>query len=169
MEKTPLSDEEIRQVSRYWNDNPLSYLRGALTSRKFLPTFSLLKDHRVLEIGPGANPVNTYFPCGDYESASGIYPDDGLSLLRKQADASAVVVSFGVIDDTILKFRQYLAPRPELLDQYVEEVVTQIRRVMNPFSIIYSLDARHYMGDPDTPTIGEGEAWIKYGGLYLRK
>ncbi|MBI2137678.1 hypothetical protein HYU12_04120 [Candidatus Woesearchaeota archaeon] len=71
----------------------------------FAPFFYQLQHHPVVEIGPGEHPITEFFPCKEYTSAENYYPGDGLSVLRKMPDKSAVVFSFGVIDDGVLGVR----------------------------------------------------------------
>lgn len=63
-----------------------------------------LSDKKVIELGPGLNPFNTFFPCGTYTGVQPhtSYPEtqeeyilnDGLSYLRELPDKSAVIISF---------------------------------------------------------------------------
>ncbi|MEK6886264.1 MAG: hypothetical protein AABW88_00345 [Nanoarchaeota archaeon] len=151
----PLTREEIQTAEREWyHFDYVPYSSVAMERKELLPFFNELKEHEVLEIGPGNNPINKHFPCKKYSAALGYYPHDGLSLLRKKPSASAVVVSFGVIDDSILG-------KKEINKRYIDELVKEIRRVMNPFSIIFGTDAEKYLGKPDVlaielrPDVGE--------------
>jgi len=161
---TKLTKNEISEVSLEWmHMSDTSYLESFFNSRYLIPYFEELKNHEVIEIGPGDNPINKHFPCKEYSEAHGYPPHDGLSVLREKKDASVVVVSFGVIDDCILMPKHR---NSELLLKYVEELVNEIKRVTNPFSIIVGNSAQKYMGNPDIPTSSD---WLKSGGVYLRK
>ncbi len=131
--------------------------------RRVAPYFAQLRDHFVVEIGPGTNPITNHFQCKDYISAEASYPEDGLSVLRKMSDKSAIVVSFGVIDDTIL-LSERNAITSQLTRRYIDELVREIRRVMNPFAIIFGANAQKYMGEPDLDIISPSS-----GGVYLQK
>ncbi len=138
-----------------------SYLELVHDSKELAPYFAELNKHRVIEIGPGRNPITNHFRCGDYSYAESDWPRDGLSVLRKRGDRSAIVVSFGVIDDCVLL--DTLTPaREQLTSRYIHELVQEITRVTNPFAIIFGLDAQKYMGEPDLNLVGRG-------GVYLQK
>ncbi len=139
----------------------VSYLGIVHDYKKLAPYFAKLRNHPVVEIGPGDNPITNYFPCKDYIYAEGHYPRDGLSVLRKRSDKSAIVVSFGVIDDTVL-LDTLTQAREQLTARYINELVQEIKRVMSPFSIIFGRSATKYMGEPDLDLIGKG-------GVYLQK
>ncbi|MBS3103172.1 hypothetical protein J4458_07050 [Candidatus Woesearchaeota archaeon] len=99
-----LTEEELKAVQDCWiNKDEVSFLEVALQSPNLRPHFLALNSHRVIEIGPGKNPVTDHYSCREYFAANDRYPSDGLTVLKKENDASAVVVSFGVIDDDILK------------------------------------------------------------------
>ncbi len=158
----PLTEDELFNVQFLWNCMPgVGYLEIVHDSEKLAPYFAELKNHSVVEIGPGNNPITNYFPCKDYSYAEGHYPGDGLSVLRKMGDKSAIVVSFGMIDDCVLLDTSSPA-RAQLTTRYINELVQEIRRVMNPFAIIFGLSAKHYMGESDLDLVG-------WGGLYLQK
>ncbi|MEK6886366.1 MAG: hypothetical protein AABW88_00890 [Nanoarchaeota archaeon] len=163
----PLTENEILTAKRNWNHfSDVSYLSTAMECRELLPFFNDLRNHKVIEIGPGNNPVNKHFPCGEYSAAHGHHPQDELSVLRKEKDSSAVVVSFGVMDDNILSGER------EVNKNYIEELVGEIRRVMNPFSIIFGSEAEKYLGKANVPAMPdclESSPWPKYGGIYCRK
>lgn len=151
--------ELIALASGIWADmSNVSYLETIKNSSRLRPYFLRLQDHKVIEIGPGNKPVNTLYSCKDYIGAPG-YPNDGLSVLRKVPTGSAVVVSFGVIDDSILGGN---LPRQkgELAKRYIEELVQEINRVANPFSIVVGLDAEKYMGAPDISVAGRGGVYF---------
>jgi len=157
-----LTNEDIFESQFYWmHIEDTSYLNTALTIERLHPFFSDLINYKVLEIGPGDNAINKYYNCKEYITAVANYPNDGLSILRKQDDKSLVVVSFGVIDDCIL-----CSNKNKLMKQYLEEMVIEIKRVMNPFSIIIGLDAEKYMSVADIKAM---DRWTKMGGIYFQK
>ncbi len=141
----------------------VSYLEPIHGMRRLAPYFAQLQNHAVVEIGPGLNPVTNYFQCKDYRSAEASYPDDGLSVLKKMGDKSAIVVSFGVIDDKILR-REQNSITKQLTSRYIEELVQEIQRVMHPFAVIFGADARKYMGEPYMDIITPSS-----GGVYFPK
>ena len=161
MNNLKLMDEEIQAVQYCWLQIDVPYLDVVLEDDNLQPYFSFLKDHRVVEIGPGKNPIIKHYDCKEYIAALGYYPHDGLSVLKKEDDASAVVVSFGVIDDSVLK---NLPSQKSLSSKYIEELVEEIWRVMNPFGIIFGRDAQKYMGEPNIPVI---DYYPIAGGIYF--
>jgi hypothetical protein len=160
----PLTDEEIRNISYLWRSmSNVSYFETIHKSRRLAPYFAQLQHHPVLDIGPGENPVTNHFPCKEYRSAENYFPQDGLSVLKKMGDKSAIVVSFGVIDDSILLTTRN-ATLEQLTTRYIDELVQQIRRVMNPFAIIFGQKAQKYMGEPDMDITSPSS-----GGVYFQK
>lgn len=99
-----------------------------------------------------------------YEAAEGVYPKDGLSVLRKHADASAVVVSFGVLDGSILKSLWRNPRLASVADRYVAELIEEIHRGMSPFAIIVGNHAEKYLGMADVP-----HESVDLGGVYFKK
>src|SRR3989338_2939441 len=96
-----LTEEELKAVQDCWiNKDEVSFLEVALQSPNLRPHFLALNSHRVIEIGPGKNPVTDHYSCREYFAANDRYPSDGLTVLKKENDASAVVVSFGIIVGT---------------------------------------------------------------------
>lgn len=161
----PLTEDELFNVQFLWNRMPdVGYLEIVRDSEKLAPYFAKLKNHSVVEIGPGSNPITNYFPCKDYTFAEGHYPRDGLSVLRRMGDKSAIVVSFGVIDDYVL-LDSLTSFRKQLCARYIDELVQEIKRVMNPFAIIFGRHATKYMGEIGEPSLG----LVGYGGVYLQK
>ncbi len=157
-----LTNQEIFELQFCWGYiEDASYLNMALKIETLYPFFLDLKNYKVLEIGPGCNPINKYYSCKEYITAYGNYPNDGLSILKKQDDKSLVIVSFGVIDDCILS-----SHKNKLTKQYIEELVIEIKRVMNPFSIIIGLDSEKYIGNAD---INLSNELNNLGGVYLEK
>ena len=155
-----LREEDIKRLSfRHYEE--ASYLKSALDCNNLHHYFDALKEHDVIELGPGNNPVKKHFACKSYATSHGYYPRDGLSILRKVENSSVVVVSFGVMDDTILLPFQ---GNKQLRLNYIHELVEEIIRVTNPFSIIFGLDAEKYMGAPKIPAI---DCEARYGGVYL--
>lgn len=162
-----LTNEEIFEVQFCWKHmEDTSYLETALESSNLEPYLSALKDHPIIEIGPGNNPVNEHYPCKEYAAAYGRYPNDGLSILRKEEDSSAIVVSFGVMDYCVLKGKGFGLKNSDLSSRYIEELVGEIKRVINPFGIIIGLNAKEYMGVPDVLAFTH---WDKVGGVYFPK
>ena len=166
MQNPRLVDDEICGIQPLWKDmSGISYFESYRGRKRFLPYFDLLSSHRVIEIGPGVHPVNEYYLCGEYIDAAPPYPNDGLSVLRRQPDASAVVVSFGVIDGTILaaSFETMSPEKTRLLERYITELAEEIKRVMNPFAIVVGLDAERYLGKPHV-YCSDGSP---HGGVYI--
>ena len=152
----------IALSSGIWrNMTDVSYFDVVKDMRRLRPFFLSLQDKRVVEIGPGNRPVNAHYRCNGYISAPG-YPNDGLTVLSREPARSAVVVSFGVLDDSILGGNASRQGPRDLAKQYIEELVLEIRRVANPFSIIIGLDAEKYVGAPDIEAAGAG-------GVYFNK
>ncbi len=160
----PLTEDEIFNVQFLWRQmSHVSYFETIRSMRRLVPYFDQLQNHDVVEIGPGLNPVTNYFQCKDYRSAEAHYPDDGLSVLKKMGDKSAIVVSFGVIDDAVLVSTS-TSFRKQLCARYIDELVQEIKRVMNPFSIVLGRHATKYMGEPHMDiTIPS------FGGVYLQE
>jgi len=166
-----LTDEQIAGLKSEFLNNISSFITGCIESPNLMPYFEKLVEYRVIDIGPGEEPINDYFKCKEFagvqpfesfsEEYSGKYIiDDGLSHLRKQDDNSAVVVSFGVIDDCILN----LGWGNKLSDQYALELSENIARVSSPFAILIGSSVNKFFGKPDVePRRGLGE---RYGGLY---
>lgn len=164
MTEDKLTEEELFEVQFLWKRmSSVSYLEIVLEDNKLSHYFSDLKNHRVVEIGPGNNSITKHYKCKEYIVADGHYPNDGLSILKKEKDNSAVVISFGVIDDDILKDKLTRA-REGLSTRYINELVKEIRRVMNPFGIIIGNNAEKYLGEPDVSAI---LSCSKIGGVYL--
>lgn len=164
-----LTQEEIDElVLNSFNNFTDSYLDDILSDmessedRKYEPYFERLKDYDVLEIGPWTNPVNDHFECGSYEAATRSLRKDGLTVLRDKPENSHVVLSFGVMDDNILSPHQW--SKSENSKKYIRELAEQIKRVSNPYAIIYGLHARKYLGEPDIPI---PECNPKKGGVFL--
>ena len=162
-EQRALTEEEILSVIGDCSDlSDTHFIDLIIESRNARTYLDALKDHRVLEIGPGIKPINSIFPCREYISATRKKGEDGLSLLKRMEDRSAVVVSFGVIDDTILKRKMY--KHSHLKERYLEELIVQIKRVGFPFSIHIGLKVREYLGEPSIPAYNSPG---NLGGIYL--
>ena len=164
---TKLTETEIQQAQLGWRHyhmlSSLGFFLQIEGFEKRFPFFNELRNHNVIEIGPGKNPVNSHFQCGSYCAADGEYPNDGLSFLRRKKSESAVVVSFGVIDDVILM----LDHKDETIGlRYVNDLITEIKRVSKPFSLIAGADVQKYMGMPDVPIL---DNCTEYGGIYYPK
>ncbi|MBI2145297.1 hypothetical protein HYU18_03150 [Candidatus Woesearchaeota archaeon] len=160
MASQKLTDAEIGSVlSLIFPMSEASCLGLFLEERALQPWFKLLKSSRVIEIGPGLNPIASYFPCGEYVAAEAHTGIDGLTVLRRQPERSAVVVSFNVIDDFVLG-AGYELYGEALNSRYACELAEEIKRVMNPFAIILGADATKYLGRPDIPA-------LNFGGVYL--
>jgi len=155
-----LSEEQIAEAAKNWLHSPhIRFLDNFLIRRGMAKYFDELKSHAVVEIGPGNNQVTEYVACKEYTAAKGSFPNDGLSVLRKMPDNSAVVVSFGVFDDSTLNpFEKGINLR------YAEELAEEVKRVMMPFSIIIGSEAKKYLGKPDI-----FYEWDRFGGVYFRK
>ena len=165
-----LTDKEIWEVQFLWF--PMShtpqithFVQRMERLDPFTPFFSQLKNHPVVEIGPGEHPITEFFQCKEYTAAEGYYPNDGLSVLRKMPDKSAVVFSFGVIDDDVLGASSSYTPpkQKQICTRYINELVDEIRRVAYPFAFIHGADTQKYMGQPDVTH------YPKDGGVYLAK
>lgn len=94
-----------------------------------------------------------------------------MSVLKQQQDASAVIVSFGVLDDEILGIitegvMRLFGRGSDVCSRYAKELAHEIKRVMNPFGLIVGTSAAKYMGEPDVPAIRSDP---RYGGVYFRK
>jgi len=164
MSMNKLTEEELFGVQFLWRHmSNISYLEDAMDFTMLQPYFSALKDYRVVEIGPGDNPVTKHYNCKEYVAAEGYYPNDGLSVLKKEGDASGVVVSFGVIDNDVLIDKSN-GVRENLTVRYINELVGEIRRVINPFGIIIGGNVSKYMGEPDIPAI---DSDTELGGVYF--
>ena len=160
----PLTQKQIFAVQFLWHQmSDTSYFETVVRMTRLVPYFAQLKHHPVVEIGPGKNPVTNHFPCKEYRSAEARYREDGLSVLKTMDDRSAIVVSFGVIDDDVLLSTRN-AITESLTTRYIDELVQEIQRVMNPFAIIFGQDAGKYMGTPAMPIISD-----ESGGLYFPK
>jgi len=172
-----LTTEQIRQLESSWMPGNIpymtNYVEGIRRKEKLKPFLDLLADHAVVEIGPGGHPLNNFYQCGSY---TGVQPhpcfvpniggekyvlSDGLSYLRALSDNSAVVVSFGVLDEDVLN---YGFSNSHLSERYMQELAREIRRVAYPFAIVVGNNANKYMGVPD-----EVPAEITQGGVYVFK
>ena len=171
MDAPGLTENEILGVSHYWRGmSYVSYMELALLCDSLQPFFSAMNNHSVIEIGPGINPITSHYDCMEYVAAEGHYPSDGVSVLRKEDDASVVVVSFGVIDDAVLMGTSNPNNAGGVLTaRYINELVKEIRRVANPFCMIVGNDALKYMGEPDISTFdfdhGCGGVYISGNGM----
>jgi len=136
------------------------------------PYWEQLCNHRVIEIGPGASPINRDWKCKEYIgvqpfpcNVKGIGDDyvlkDGLSFLREQEDSSAIIVSFGVLDESVLN---PLSIGGELGERYINEFAGEIKRVSHPFAIVIGFDASKYLGIPNI-----FEVPARMGGIYSFK
>jgi len=163
MERDRLTKGEILAASEHWLEDDESYLDQMPLSDEIQAYFERLREHDVLEIGPGQNPVNERYACGSYESASGSYPDDGLSVLKEKADDSRVVVSFGVFCDDVL-ISDFRSESKDLAQRYAEELGEEVERVASPFAIIYGTDVAKYLGEPDIPVLPSSP---EAGGVFV--
>ena len=167
-----VTDKDIKEIEHYWNCfEYCSYLNTALKLKPLVPFLQRLRKHRVLEIGPGRNPITGHYKCREYTEAIARSPLDGLSTLRKMEAKSAVVVSFGVFDAIILEPPGESARIRTTQRAYALELVEEVRRVMYPFGILFGSNAAYYFGDADVRGF-EGEEKIlgrPYGGVYFSK
>lgn len=151
------TSEEMIELRHGWNSFDNARIFFAIKdSPRLVPFFKKLSEHKVVEIGCGKDPVKETYPCGEYVEAER-FRLDGLTVLENEDPKSAVVVSFGVIDKSILRMGDH-----ELFDCYAERLFFEIKRVSYPFSILYGKDVERYFGKPD---ISVGER-IKGGGVY---
>jgi len=169
-----LTDGQIKSLESSWmpgNESYSStYIENIHRREKLTPFFEIMSQERVVEIGPGANPVSNYVSCGEYEGVSphkchveGVGEryklQDGLSYLREKLDRSSIVVSFGVMDEDVLiyGFKNF-----ELSRRYIGELSREIKRVSWPFAIVVGADAKTYMGEADFV-----RARFTEGGVYV--
>jgi hypothetical protein len=174
-----LNPEEIENISNFWMPGNISfinsYIRRAKVDQRTMVLLDELTKHPVIEIGPGGNPLNTFLECKSYV---GVQPFechvpnvgenyvimDGLSYLRKQKDKSAIVVSFGVFDTDVLHFPDHKKMGiydKDKINQYISELIEEVKRVSFPFAIIISADAEHFFGEPEIKTPN-----TEKGGIY---
>ncbi len=89
-----------------------------------------VRGRRVIELGDNGNKLNKAFflraGAGAYESIDPKYNVDGLTHLMRQPDESAVVVSFGVLEEGVL-YAGFI-DEPENLVRYQKELGKQIYR-----------------------------------------
>jgi hypothetical protein len=180
-----LTEDEIGELVRNEFNN-FSHVSGLRIFYDMLPHFRqneirqyvvMLKDHPVIELGYGKSPLHRLFECGEYigvdpfsdplVNAKGTkiryVKEDALTFLRKCRPSSAIVVSFGLLDNAVLGLPDKLNPRNKKLMQYREELAEMIRGVAHPFALLYGSDAEKIMGKPDIPlTPGQ-----PIGGIYL--
>lgn len=167
----PLSQLEIAGLKdNTWlsNENISTYDSFVPSYEPVMAYLKKLPDYKVIEIGPGKKPVIKDWPCKEYigvqpfpfEIDTGIdnatfVQEDGLTFLRKQEDSSAVVISFGVLDDAVLGFF-----RLPLQEQYKQELAGEIRRVSYPFAIVIGAFVDIYLGKANIPSAPY------FGGIY---
>ena len=171
-----LSELEIAALAKNeaWMNGNITYF-GYANREEFKPFVEQLKDHKVIEIGPGGHPINKFYECGDYQ---GVQPfkcyvpdiggedyviEDGLTFLRKQADSSAIVVSIGAIDDDVLGGNNPFL-LPILSQRYAKELTSEVMRVASPFAMLLSNDILRYAGKPDVSE----QLFGNKGGVYLK-
>jgi len=159
-----LTEDDILYLQHKWLLSDTSYLNTALKCRSLHPFFKKLKDYEVLEIGSGDNPVTNHHPCKSYESASGYYPYDGLTVLKSKPDSSLVVVSFGVVESDVLVGS--FETKESKSVRYARELAHEIKRVSAPFSIIFGNCVDTYVGKPDIFAIRDSP---DFGGVYFNK
>lgn len=181
----PLTSEEIETLrgEESWMPGNITFLNGYLDSRKdgeLKPFLEYVRDHHVIEIGPGGHPLNKFVKCGSY---IGVQPfeyhvpgigaenyviEDGLTYLRNLPDNSAVVVSFGVMDEDVLNYTPTSeASRKGLPSRYMKELAQEIRRVSTPFAIVVGSSVSHYMGEPDYAKSDWAGREGGFGGVYM--
>ncbi len=165
-----LTRNEIRRAHSLWKeDNESSYLKIALKIKSLQPYFKALKNYRVIEIGPGGNPIINHYQCGEYIPANPGDPrieklSDGLSVLREEHNLGGIVVSFGVLDSSILANVSYEEGK-NLALSYTSELVDEIQRVISPFGILVGLGTENLFGKPKI-SMPNFEGW---GGVYFSK
>jgi len=162
-----ISSGNLSMLRRNWLRRESSMMKTAQELPAFIPYFSELEDHDVIEIGPGQNPVCRFFRCKSYK---GVQPfvsrgelggdyllTDGLSYLKTEPDNSAVVCMVGLDDFVLGNFGS------NLHQAYVFQLAREIRRVSHPFAIVLGGDAKTWLGTAD---IGL-ELSDRWGGVYL--
>lgn len=128
-----------------------------------------VKGRRVIELGnkgcgPGLNvPSTTLLNLGaiDYSGCDPVRNIDGLTFLLRQPDESAVVTSFGVLDEGVLFAGE--CGIGALLNRYVDELGKQIYRVTPRNGITFHgtdsgvgyLIRAGFEEDASAPTIGQ--------------
>jgi len=155
-----LTGDNIQRLKKRWVlYDHLSVVESFRNRKELRHWFNELKNHKVIEIGPGYHPVNELYKCKEYCGVGwgdvSYIKNDGLSFLRIQPDSSAVIVSFGVLEDAVLRS-----------EGYANQLSEEIERVSSPFSIICAFDAMKYMGIPNIKAHSCASSW---GGIYLDK
>ena len=84
-----------------------------------------------------------------------------VSFLRKQETNSAVIVSFGVMDELVLATGIHHNKIPQGI-KYMQELSEEIKRVSSPFAIIVGHRCTTYLGNADIYNID----WHGFGGVY---
>lgn len=175
-----LSSLEIESLRQHWMPGNISYYSTTKSLQNIAEDyFNKLRNHRVIEIGPGGHPINLDWPCKEY---IGVQPhkcyvpeiggenyilEDGLSFLRKQPDSSAIVVSFGVLDEDVLRYCSLFNSQATMLsEKYIKEIASEIKRVSSPYAIIVANAARDYLGEPN---LIKNPSFIIPGGVYSFK
>lgn len=170
-----LSSLEIKALENNWMGGNCPCANGMIENIFLKPYFEKLREYDVIEIGPGGNPINLHYQCKNY---TGVQPhecdvpeiggerfilEDGLSYLRKQANSSAIIISFGVMDVDVLKYGDIFG-KNQNNEKYMKELSEEIKRVSNPFAIVVAADATKYMGKAEiNPTFDF------FGGVYSFK
>ena len=156
-----VTPKEILYVLSHTNGmSDVSYFATATISEEIQQWMLMLKEHRVIKIGPGHNPVNRHYPCGQYIAAEASGGGDGLTVLRKEGDKSAVVVSFGVFDRAVIG--GIVPPRnvAPLIDRYLHQLVEEVRRVSFPFAVLTGHDVPELFGAPTIQLPGRGGVYL---------
>lgn len=167
-----LSPLEIKALENNWMGGNSPCAEGFIKNLILKPYLEKLREYDVIEIGPGGDPINLHYQCKSY---TGVQPhecyvpeigweryilEDGLSYLRKQANSSAVIISFGVMDVDVLKYGDIFG-KNQNNEKYMRELSEEIKRVSSPFAIVVAGDATKYMGKAEiNPTFDF------FGGVY---
>ena len=156
-------------------------MRPHLKNSEISKHLAMLKNHPVIELGYGRSPLYLMIECAAYTGVDP-YPymnnwtfpkppkakfvqEDALIFLRTQRPLSAIIVSFGLLDESILgPLNELDSDRKKRALQYQEELAENIRTVAHPFALLYGADTEKIMGKPDIPFI---PSHTRLGGIYL--
>lgn len=172
-QRIKLNQIEIEALRTSWMGGTTSLFSGFKGESEIYSYLNELRNHRVIEIGPGGNPVNLSFNCKEY---MGVQPhkcfvpniggenyiiEDGLTFLRKKPSSSAVIVSFAVIDEDVLGYGNAWSLNDNQI-QYIKELADEIKRVSSPYAIVLGSDAEKYLGKANLIDID----FTRMGGVY---
>lgn len=175
--------EEVCRLIEYFNECPgtttkwpgYTYDFGRLSeeAKKFL--YNEINGRRIIELGNKGYYSDYHFEnvfkSKSYEGCDPQYNVDGLTFLLKQQDESAIITSFGVLEDGVL-YMIGCDRIHNLLSKYTAELGRQIYRVtpkrgitIHGLEYSYDLIKAGFEEDPNAPADLRNMDWGKIGIL----